>query len=464
MIARLLSDAAASDPAAPFLIDRGRVWSRGESLAAVRTLAAALRQAGHRRLVAYLEDSADLVHLLLAAAESGVEIALANRLSPPSELAHYASTSGAEAVVVRMPESDFAGRQIRFDDLLGHGGGHQASAGAVDGTEPDATVVIFTTGTTGRPKGVRYRWENLVGQVRRRDDQHGSRWILLYQFNHFAGFQVLSHILGNDGSLVIPANRDVDEIRTAMARHAVTHVSATPTFWRLFTGQSAAPLPDVRQVTLGGEASTQDLLNRLRTLFPGAIVSQVYATTELGSCFSVTDGRCGFPASLLDDPDRPNALRIVDGELQIRPRSGMLGYTGASNGEHSSASDSTWVPTGDVVEQVEDRVYFRGRTSEVINVGGVKVHPLDIEAVIATVPGVRHVRVSGKPNPIMGSLVIADIVLEEEAPQADVEARIRQAAETWLSRYQQPRLLNFVPHLETVNQKLSRRQPSEPTS
>ena len=96
------------------------------------------------------------------------------------------------------------------------------------------------------------------------------------------------------------------------------NVSATPTFWRLFTGQSAAPLSDVRQVTLGGEASTQDLLDRLRTLFPGAIVSQVYATTELGSCFSVTDGRCGFPASLLDDPNRPNALRIVDGELQIR--------------------------------------------------------------------------------------------------------------------------------------------------
>lgn len=464
MIASLLSDAAASDPTAPFLIDRGRVWSRGESLAAVRALAAALRRAGHPRLVAYLEDSADLVHLLLAAAESGVEIALANRLSPPSELSHYVATSGAEAVVVRTPESEFAGRQIRFDDLVSQGDCRRAEANVVDGTESDTTVVIFTTGTTGRPKGVRYRWENLVGQVRRRDDQRGSRWILLYQFNHFAGFQVLAHVLGNDGSLVIPANRDVDEIRTAIGQHAVTHVSATPTFWRLFTGQSASPLPDVRQVTLGGEASTQDLLDRLRTRFPGAIVSQVYATTELGSCFSVTDGRCGFPASLLDDPDRPNALRIVDGELQIRPRSGMLGYTGTSHGQPQPPPEVAWVPTGDVVERVGDRVYFRGRTSEVINVGGVKVHPLDIESVIATVPGVRHVRVSGKPNPIMGSLVIADIVLEDQASQGDVEPRIRHAAETSLSRYQQPRLINFVPHLETVNQKLSRRQPSEPTS
>jgi acyl-CoA synthetase (AMP-forming)/AMP-acid ligase II len=407
--------------------------------------------------MAWLDDSADLVHLVLAASASGVEISVASRWSPSAELAAALEAAEAEAVVVREPLGAFALPQIRFDSLAA------GTDGGPSEEHADASLVVLTSGTTGRPRGVRYTWRRLVAQVRVRGDQAGRRWILLYQLNHFAGLQVLAHVLANEGSLVIPATRDAGEVREEMSAHRVTHASGTPTFWRMFCGlgatSSTAPvLPGVSQITLGGEASTAELLAGLRRVFPDAVISQVYATTELGSCFAVSDDQPGFPASLLDDDDRAVGLKIVDGQLFVRARNGMEGYTQAA-GSEAHRDPEGWMGTGDLVERVGERVEFRGRTTETINVGGVKVHPLEVERVIASVPGVLLTRVYGQANPLAGALVAAEVVVATAYDPRAVERAIRAECQSRLNRYAQPRIIRVVDRIETRNQKVTRRAP-----
>jgi acyl-CoA synthetase (AMP-forming)/AMP-acid ligase II len=189
----------------------------------------------------------------------------------------------------------------------------------------------------------------------------------------------------------------------------------------------------------------------LRTAFPTARISQVYAANEAGSMRSVRDGRNGLPASALGDrPDSDVALKIVDGELWVRSRIGMLGYLGEPGRDPDG-----WRATGDLVEVVGDRVLFRGRTSEIINVGGVKVHPLPVEELINAVPGVELARVYGRPNPLAGAIVAAEVVAKSGFDLDELDAAVRQACAD-LPSAARPRSIHFVETIATTGNKLSR--------
>jgi acyl-coenzyme A synthetase/AMP-(fatty) acid ligase len=205
----------------------------------------------------------------------------------------------------------------------------------------------------------------------------------------------------------------------------------------------------LQQITLGGEAAPASLIARLHQLFPDARVSHVYAGTEFGSVVSVRDGQAGLPLSVLDrDPDADAHFRVVDGELQVRARNGMLGY-------HGGDAAGEWHATGDLVEERDGRLVFVGRTVEIINVGGAKVHPLPIEELVATVPGVVMCAVYGRPNAVTGQIVAVDVVTTAEADQDAVKAAIRQACSE-LPAPGRPRRIRFVDALEVRGQKVIR--------
>ena len=246
------------------------------------------------------------------------------------------------------------------------------------------------------------------------------------------------HALASRATLVAPFPRLPKDCLQAVLDEKVTCVSATPTFWRFLLAEARsrnAQLTALQQITLGGEAVPQDLLDELRNLFPEANVSQVYASTEFGSITSVRDARPGLPLAALHGDDNPRAtLRVEDGQLWVRARAGMLGYVGDSDsvadlgsvGDHGSVGDlDPWRPTGDLVEIVGDRVLFRGRDSEVINVGGVKVHPLPVEERILALPDVEAARVYGRPSKLTGAIVAVDIVPSGGVRAADLD-KVRQ--------------------------------------
>ncbi len=210
----------------------------------------------------------------------------------------------------------------------------------------------------------------------------------------------------------------------------------------MLRGKFCRPVPS-EQITLGGEIATQDVLDGLRQVFPGARVVHVYGLTETGRLFSVTDGREGFPVRFLEESPRPGVeMRIDGGELQARSsRAAMLGYDGQATLRDQSQG---WFATGDLVEVEGDRVLFRGRNSDVINVGGRKVMPADVEAVLRTIPGVVEVRVYGRKSSLAGQLVAADLVLAAGVDAGQTKALAERVARERLSPWQVPRSLNVV--------------------
>ena len=199
---------------------------------------------------------------------------------------------------------------------------------------------------------------------------------------------------------------------------------------------------------MGGEAVTQGLLDQLSGLFPQTRLVHIYASTELGRLFSVTDKREGFPAEWLDRlPEDGIELRIVDGELVARSHNAMLGYDrqAAGDSDQPTAADRAgWVATGDLVERHGNRVLFCGRKTDVINVGGRKVMPATVEMVLREATGVGDVRVYGKGSSLVGQLVAADIVLARGSDEHAVRGEINRIARGRLARHEVPRLLRVV--------------------
>ncbi|MFD6393805.1 class I adenylate-forming enzyme family protein [Nocardia sp. NPDC060259] len=330
------------------------------------------------------------------------------------------------------------------------------SSAEVRSAEP--SVTILTSGTTDKPKATRHYWRNIVRsatQGRSPDDSPDAVWLLAYNINQYAGLQVLVHAVTTGGTLVVPRGISPVDALDAMLDHMVDHVSATPTFWRMLLALiSGDPrkTPDLRQITIGGEAVSDVLLRQLRERFPVAKVSHIYATSEIGSSVSVSDGKAGLPMAILERGANDLVqFRIVDGELQARSRIGMFGY------HDSTTSTGDWVATGDLVVVRDGRIHFVGRVGSVINVGGVKVHPLPVEEVIGSVAGVDLVRVYGRPNPITGKIVAADVVAAQGHEPALVRRAISIACAV-LPEAQRPLVVRMVDALPIVQNKMDRRE------
>lgn len=319
------------------------------------------------------------------------------------------------------------------------------------GSLSEGVVTMLTSGTTGRPKAANHTWTTLASPVRRDPRYARNRWMCVYPLNLYAGMQVMLQALLNWSALVMPSSLDPTIVVRTMRAAVVTHASGTPTFWRqllLFAPHEELSTCRLEQITMGGEAVTQGLLDQLSGLFPQTRLVHIYASTELGRLFSVTDKREGFPAEWLDRPQEEGIeLRIVDGELVARSYNAMIGY------DRRATSDSDqptavpldgWVATGDLVERHGDRVLFQGRKTDVINVGGRKVMPSTVETVLREATGVSDVRVYGKSSSLVGQLVAADIVLARGSEEHAVRGEINRIARGRLAQHEIPRLLRVV--------------------
>ena len=168
-----------------------------------------------------------------------------------------------------------------------------------------------------------------------------------------------------------------------------------------------------RYVRLSGEIADQSILDSLRVAYPMAAVGHAFASTEAGVAFEVGDGFAGFPASLITEQQSPGVeLKTEDGSLRIRSARTAARYLGPENAPIASADG--FIDTGDMIEPRDGRYYFIGRKDGVINVGGMKVYPEEVEAVINRHPRVRVSLVRTRRNPITGALVVADVVPKTE--------------------------------------------------
>ena len=319
----------------------------------------------------------------------------------------------------------------------------------------DTQWLMFTSGTSGPPKLVAHSFAALTGAIEPLAALDDVVWGTFYDVRRYGGLQMLLRALTGGGSMVLShAGEPVDHFIARLRDAGVTHLAGTPSHWR-----GALMCPDLaslkpRYLRLSGEIVDQAVLDALKAAFPGRMIGHAFASTEAGVAFEVNDGLAGFPASWLDAPGKVE-MRMRNGTLHLRSARTALAYAGASGALHD---DEGFIDTGDLIEQRGERMYFTGRASGVINVGGAKVAPEEVEAIINSVPHVHQSRVRPRRNPLTGSLVAAEVVAEVGCDEADLRAHILGVCRAALPAYKVPVSLTFVSSLPmSAGGKLERR-------
>jgi acyl-coenzyme A synthetase/AMP-(fatty) acid ligase len=318
--------------------------------------------------------------------------------------------------------------------------------GATHDTQHDTQWVLFTSGTTGVPKMVVHTRAGLTAAIRRNVRRDGSAvWGTFYDIRRYGGLQIFFRGL-IDGSLILSDAREpVGDHLVRLGRNGATHVSGTPSHWRRVLMSPMVRAMSPGYVRLSGEIADQAILDALRTTFPRARVGHAYASTEAGVGFEVDDGYAGFPAGMLGRLPSGVDMKVEDGTLRIRSERTALRYVGDAP---ALADADGFVDTGDIVELRDGRYHFMGRSNGVINVGGLKVHPEEVEAVINRHPNVRMSLVRARKSPITGALVVADVVLRDPGAAGEhVEGEILNLCRKELPRHKVPSAIRIVPAL-----------------
>lgn len=387
-----------------------------------------------KRTVLSSSNVAQGVAVLAASDHSGSAVAL---LSPMLE-----PTTFQGLVTVFEPE-------LVIDDRYQIG-----AAGLVDVVNTDFTGlesrksaewIMSTSGTTAAPKLVQHNFGSLTRTTR--DDTQigrGQVWGMIYDYTRFAGLQVVLQAMCSGAAIAQPDLRTTLVEQVAFLKMAgCTHLSATPTMWRKLLLTGCAEELKLQQVTLGGEIADDRILKALSVAFPEARVTHIFASTEAGAGFSVNDRQAGFPASFLDSP--PLGVNIDVRNARLFIGNAMVGSKYL--GENGAVSSDGWVNTGDIVALVGDRYLFCGRESGVINVGGDKVYPEQVESAALEHSDVQIARAYSKSSPIVGSLVALDVVSTAKVPammRDDLISHLKRR----LQRHQMPAMVRVVDNLE----------------
>ena len=336
-----------------------------------------------------------------------------------------------------------------------------ARSAAKSKTEHATDWLMLTSGTSGVPKIVRHTLEGLTGAIAADGPARGAApvWATFYDIRRYGGLQIFLRAIIGGGSMVLTEPREpiADHVARLKARD-VTHISGTPSHWRklLMSGSASGFSP--RYVRLSGEIADQAVLDGLSRAFPAASIGHAYASTEAGVGFAVNDGLEGFPANMVGVNCDGVEMKVEDGSLRIRSTRTAHAYVGR-NAAALTDSDG-FVETGDMIELRGDRYYFVGRRGGVINIGGLKVHPEEIETVINRHAEVRMSRARSRRSPITGSIVVADVILADGCDVSrsyDIRNKILADCRASLAPHKVPAMIKFVSSLDiTAAGKLAR--------
>lgn len=297
-------------------------------------------------------------------------------------------------------------------------------------------ITLYTSGTTGRPKKVRHNLQSLTRGVKVSEKYKNNIWAFAYNPTHFAGLQVFFQAFYNKNPLIYVFDMDRKIIEETLNRFQVTHISATPTFYRSIIPYIKQQIPTVERLTMGGEKYDETLENILIKIFPNAEIRNVYASTEAGSLFS-SKGETFKISEKMKDKIKVNE----DNELLIHKS--LLGEF------ETLKLDGEWYRTGDLVEKIDDEHFkFVSRKTEMINVGGYKVNPHEVENEIKKVEGVIDVLVKARNNRITGSILTAEVEIMEGINKKEKEKEIIKVLEKNLQNWKIPRIITFIDNIE----------------
>jgi acyl-coenzyme A synthetase/AMP-(fatty) acid ligase len=317
---------------------------------------------------------------------------------------------------------------------------------------------LLTSGTTGDPKMVAHTLSTLLRAVPRLSPAGPiENWATFYDIRRYGGLQMFLRGCAGNGSLTLRRpDETIDSFLIRAGQDRATHVSGTPAHWRLALMNSMRDRIDPIYVRMSGEIADESLLRAISALYPRASVAHAYASTEAGVLFEIEDRQAGFPAALLDARSGEVELKLAEDSLRVRSRGAALRYLGA--GAPALHDADGFIDTGDLIRRDGDRCFFNGRRGGIINIGGAKVHPEEVEEVINKHDSVVASLVFARKNPISGFVVVADVILKPNVTETKlVREEILAACARDLAPFKAPAIIRFVPEL-TVTQtgKLAR--------
>ncbi|WP_313892557.1 AMP-binding protein [Psychrobacillus sp.] len=300
-------------------------------------------------------------------------------------------------------------------------------------------VTLYTSGTTGRPKKVSHSFQSITRNVKKYTKLENDVWAFAYNPTHMAGLQVFFQALLNQNTLIYVFDESMKRIPELIEKYGVTNISATSTFYRNVLPYLQEDIYSmIKRVTFGGEKFDAVLEGKLKNIFPNAKMTNVYASTEAGSLFAAQ-------GDTFEIREEHLLLVKITTEQELCIHNSLLGYS------DSLATDDMWFHTGDLVEMRDETHFtFLSRQSDMINVGGYKVNPLEVEDLLIQVPGVVDILVKSKKNSVTGELLVADVIKADEVDEKELKKEIKQFAATHLQEWKVPRIIKFVDELPST--------------
>ncbi|KXG75456.1 ANL family adenylate-forming protein [Thermotalea metallivorans] len=292
-------------------------------------------------------------------------------------------------------------------------------------------LALYTSGTTGRPKRIVHTLDTVARSVKVCEEMRKKIWVLAYNPTHFAGLQVFFQAFFNRNPMIYVFDQDRKKIEPILQKYKVTHISATPTFYRTFIPLVENSILSVEVATFGGEKFDPNLEEKLKGIFPNAKIRNIYASTEGGSLF-------GAAGEVFEIKKNMEHLVRISEEKELLIHKSLL----APSTEYFLVDD--WYPTGDIVEVVgENKFKFTTRKTEMVNVGGYKINPHEVEEEIMKIDGVIDVLVKGRKNSAVGNILVAEVVKNDEETEEEMIKKIYEVLSFKLQKWKIPGTIVF---------------------
>ena len=299
-------------------------------------------------------------------------------------------------------------------------------------------LILFSSGSTGKPKAMIHNLDTLIDSFKDKKEKSMNMLVFL-MFDHIGGLNTVFNALCMGACLIIPKIKDAKTICELIEKYKIMVLPSSPTFLNLILISQEYKnydLSSLRMITYGTETMPQSLLLKLKEVFPKVKFLQTFGTSETG--ISTTSSKSSN-SLFMKLEDINGEYKIVENELWLRSKTQVLGYLNASM---DSFTSDGWFKTGDLVEVDGEYIKIIGRAKEVINVGGQKVLPSEVESIILEMEEISDCMVYGEKNAITGQTVVCDVVLNKNIE--NIKKRVRVFCKDRLDAYKIPTKVNVV--------------------
>ncbi|MDX4062313.1 fatty acid--CoA ligase family protein [Aliarcobacter skirrowii] len=299
-------------------------------------------------------------------------------------------------------------------------------------------LILFSSGSTGKPKAMIHNLDTLIDSFKDKKEKSMNMLVFL-MFDHIGGLNTVFNALCMGACLIIPKIKDAKTICELIEKYKIMVLPSSPTFLNLILISEEYKnydLSSLRMITYGTETMPQSLLLKLKDIFPKVKFLQTFGTSETG--ISTTSSKSSN-SLFMKLEDINGEYKIVENELWLRSKTQVLGYLNASM---DSFTSDGWFKTGDLVEVDGEYIKIIGRAKEIINVGGQKVLPSEIESIILEMEEISDCMVYGEKNAITGQTVVCDVVLNNKIE--NIKKRVRVFCKDRLDTYKIPTKVNVV--------------------